>query len=86
MAIILFAIAQSRDEICNPVAWIYFEIRFTLTWFWKTLNQEPKGCSWHEEKTKVLLMIFYRLFDCPSLTLGHCQLLPHERGEGEHEK
>ena len=23
------------------------------------LNQEPKGCSWHEEKTKVLLTLFF---------------------------
>ena len=49
-------------------------------------NQDPKGCSQHEEKTKVLLMLFYRLFDCPRLTLGQCQLLLPERGEEEHEK
>ena len=42
MAIILFALVQSRDEVCNPVAWIYFEIRFTLTWFWKNLKNSTK--------------------------------------------
>ena len=33
-------------------------------------NQELKGCSWHEEKTKVLLMHFYRIFDCPKVNFG----------------
>ena len=31
-------------------------------------------------------MFFYRLFDCPKRNFGHCQILPHERGEEEHEK
>ena len=26
------------------------------------LNQEPKGCSWQEEKTKVILTLFFLLF------------------------
>ena len=42
MAIILFALVQSRNEVCKPVAWIYFEIRFTLTWFWKNLKNSIK--------------------------------------------
>ena len=33
-------------------------------------NQELKGCSWHEEKAKVLLMLFYRIFDCPKVNFG----------------
>ena len=43
MAIILFALFQSRNEVCKPVAWIYFEIRFTLTWFWKNLKNSTKS-------------------------------------------
>ena len=45
-------------------------------------SQEPKGCSLHEDKTKLLLMrillIFFLIIylTAPRLTLGHCQLLP----------
>ena len=42
MAIILFALFQSRNEVCKPVAWIYFEIMFTLTLFWKNLKNSTK--------------------------------------------
>ena len=49
------------------------------------LNQEPKGCFWHEEKTKVIYFnaVFCHLFE---LNFGHCQLLPPGRCEEEHEK
>ena len=32
-----------------------------------SLHQELKGCSWHEEKAKLLLMLYYRLLDCPKV-------------------
>ena len=43
MAIILFALVQSRTGVCKPVVWIYFEIRFTLTWFWENLKNSTKS-------------------------------------------
>ena len=38
MAIILFALLQSRNEVWKPVAWIYFEIRFALLLSWPILG------------------------------------------------
>ena len=73
MAIILFALVQSRNEACKPVAWIYFEIRFTLTLFWKNFKNSTKSLKVAlkmKKKTKVLLMLFYRLFDCPEVNFG----------------
>ena len=46
------------------------------------LNQDSKGCSWHEEKRKVLLTRFFYSFE---LVFGHCQLLPPGKCEEEHE-
>ena len=43
MEIILFALVQSRNEICKPVAWIYVEIRFALMWLWKNLKISTKS-------------------------------------------
>ena len=39
---ILFALVQSRNEVFKPVAWIYFEIRFTPTRLWKNFKNSTK--------------------------------------------
>ena len=49
-------------------------------------NQDPKGCLQHEEKTKVLLIPFYRLLDCPKVNFGLLSTFEPERGAEGHEK
>ena len=73
MALILFALVQSRNEVHKPVAWIFFEIRFTLMCFWKYLKNSTKNLKVAlnmKKKQKKLLMLFYRLFDCHKVNFG----------------
>ena len=85
MAIIFFVLTESRNEVCKPVAWIYFEITFTLTRFCKNVKNQTKSLKVAldmKKKTKSNFQaVFYHLFE---LNFGHCQLLPPRRGEKEH--